>query len=206
MVIQLILLIIAVSLDIFLVSASFGCNNIKVNLLGATIISLICTSFFIASMYFASILQNIYPVYSFKIFSFLILVTVGSYNIISNEIKRHLKNLNENKKKINLKIKEYNLITSVYIDETKIDFNHSKALEVKEAILIGFMVSIDTFCAGLSLPMSNLILASALTFIINFLFTITGFKLGKKLNDKFKNKIYYVGGILLIILGFTKLL
>lgn len=120
-----------------------------------------------------------------------------------------LKNYLTKRKNLYKKFKagEVNFFIDIYLDESKADIDGSNSLNMMEALLIGLMLSLDTFCAGLTLTysISKLPICFILTFIINLIFVCFGVKIGGKLNDYFKDNVSYLGGCILIMLGISKL-
>ena len=203
---KLLLLIVALSMDTFLISSSFGSNNIRVKIPGAIIIALGSAVSLSVSILLSNILSNIIPIHLFNMLSFLVLIIIGSYNIFSTAIKNYLKKMQVLNKNISLNIEGYHLLVDVFIDETKADIDKSKDLDMKEALLIGGLGSMDSLCAGLSFPFTNVSIIFVLTFIICISLVFLGFKLGGKLNDIVKTNLSWFSGVLLIILAFTKIM
>lgn len=203
---KLLLLIVALSMDTFLISSSFGSNNIRVKIPGAIIIALGSAVSLSVSILLSNILSNIIPIHLFNILSFLVLIIIGSYNIFSTAIKNYLKKMQVLNKNISLNIEGYHLLVDVFIDETKADIDKSKDLDMKEALLIGGLGSMDSLCAGLSFPFTNVSIIFVLAFIICISLVFLGFKLGGKLNDIVKTNLSWFSGVLLIILAFTKIM
>ena len=174
---KLLLLIVALSMDTFIISSSFGSNNIRVKIPGAIIIALGSAVSLSVSILLSNILSNIIPIHLFNMLSFLVLIIIGSYNIFSTAIKNYLKKMQVLNKNISLNIEGYHLLVDVFIDETKADIDKSKDLDMKEALLIGGLGSMDSLCAGLSFPFTNVSIIFVLTFIICISLVFLGFKL-----------------------------
>ena len=130
---KIIILILALSMDTFLISANFGSNKIKINIPTSIVISLASALSLCLSISLSNILSKVIPIYLFNILSFFLLITIGSYNIFSFAIKRYLKNMQIINKNVNEKNKKENLIINVFIDETKADINKSNNLDIKES-------------------------------------------------------------------------
>lgn len=76
-------------------------------------------------------------------------------------------------------------------------------MDLKELLLFGFAVSLDSFSIGLGLEsISNHYFLGALTFsFFSFSFTYLGLILGKKINNKIGGISTFIGGIVLILIG-----
>lgn len=201
---KIIILILALSMDTFLISANFGSNKIKINTKTSFIISLASAFSLFLSIFLSNILSSIIPIHLFNIFSFFLLIIIGSYNIFSYAIKKYLKNMQILNKNINEK--KQNLLVDIFIDETKADINKSNDIDIKESFLIGILGSIDSLCAGLSFPYTNIFIVFLLTFCICSFLILIGFKTGNIFSEASKINLSWLSGVLLIILAFTKIM
>ena len=96
---------------------------------------------------------------------------------------------------------------TVYADTERADLDRSKSISVKEAVYLAMALSIDGFAAGFGwglLPVDYLGLI-ALSLLSNLLALTLGYFAGKWLIRNTKLDLSWLGGILLIILAFTKL-
>ena len=101
--------------------------------------------------------------------------------------------------------------TIIIIDPIPFDIDHSKALDIKETILLGTTLSIDSICVGLgssiggySSPIYPLFVA-----IFHVVFMYLGIFLGKKIirNTKIPDRVLnFIAGILIIIFGIIRLI
>ncbi len=75
-------------------------------------------------------------------------------------------------------------------------------------LMFSFTVSLDSFSVGIGLnAVSNYHVLAALTFmIVSFIFTYTGLRMGKKLNNMVGKKAQILGMILLLILSIKYIL
>ena len=78
-----------------------------------------------------------------------------------------------------------------------------KKMKLREMILFGLAVSIDSFSMGIGINniSNNFIMCSSIFFITSFFFTYIGLKLGNKLNQLIGKIATIVGGIVLILFG-----
>ena len=83
-----------------------------------------------------------------------------------------------------------------------------KIMTLKEMILFGLAVSIDSFSVGIGLKtLTNKYIISALLFSISsFIFTYIGLIIGKKINNLVGKISTIIGGSILIIIGITYIL
>ncbi len=95
------------------------------------------------------------------------------------------------------------LIGLQMILETIKEEKNIKKMNIKEMLIFGFAVSIDSFSVGIGLETicNNIILSSLLFSIASFLFTNIGLKLGTKINEYVGKISTLIGGIILMIIG-----
>ncbi|MBQ9071957.1 MAG: manganese efflux pump [Bacilli bacterium] len=91
-----------------------------------------------------------------------------------------------------------NMIIESFKNEDKI-----KKMKLREMILFGLAVSIDSFSVGIGINniSNNFIMCSIIFSLTSFLFTYIGLILGNKLNQLIGKISTILGGITLIILG-----
>lgn len=192
--ITILLLALTLSLDSFFTSISYGINNIKISKTINFIISSIGTILLGITLFFTNFLSGFLS-NSFCIFSsFIILFSLGCYRIFEQSIKNFLKNRN-------------NRFFKVYIDETTADFDQSHELSIKESIILGIVLSLDSIGSGIGIGLSpeQPIILLFFTFLFTILFIRTGCLLGKKIIKKVPN-IGWISGLLLILLSFLRLI
>lgn len=78
-----------------------------------------------------------------------------------------------------------------------------KNIKIREMILFGFAVSIDSFSIGIGIKSisNNILLCSCVFSLVSAFFTYIGLLLGNKLNILIGKFATILGGIMLIILG-----
>lgn len=174
-------LILALSIDTFIIAITYENEKIKIPLSSNIVISLICSLSLAISLIFGNIFSQILPINILKIFSFTLLFLIGIYKIIEEKIKQKL---SKNK-------------------TTKINKKKDKILSIPTAIILSITLSIDGIIAALAFQTTNLniLIIFLASFITNFLFILSA-KFFAKLN---RLNFEYLGGIILIILAFSKI-
>ena len=83
-----------------------------------------------------------------------------------------------------------------------------KIMTIKEMILFGLAVSLDSFSVGIGLEAltKNYILSVSMFSLSSFIFTYIGLTIGKKINNMIGQISTLIGGIILIIIGITYIL
>ena len=82
------------------------------------------------------------------------------------------------------------------------------SLSIIGIILFAFTVSIDSFSIGVALNFQNvnIIFAGIIFSICSFIFTLLGLLIGKKISERFSNKINLLGSLILIIISIKYIL
>lgn len=102
----------------------------------------------------------------------------------------------------------FSLIGINMIIESRKEQQESKYMKLKEMVLFGFAVSIDSFSIGIGLNniSNNLIICSIIFSLTSFVFTYLGLRLGKKLNSLIGKVATVFGGVSLILFGIIYIL
>lgn len=89
------------------------------------------------------------------------------------------------------------------IGESRNPSNDVKVMDLKELLLFGLAVSIDSFSVGIGMETisHHYIISSLLFSSSSFFFTYLGLIFGKKINNRIGNISTLIGGIVLIIIG-----
>lgn len=99
----------------------------------------------------------------------------------------------------------------ILIDPIPFDFDNSKAIDIKEALLLGVALSLDSVCVGIgsSIGGYSSVFFPFLVALFQFIFMYVGVFLGKKIIKNFNvpDKIWNIlsGGII-IVFGIIKIL
>ena len=99
----------------------------------------------------------------------------------------------------------------IIIDPIPFDFNHSKAIDLKEAILLGIALSLDSVCIGIgsSIGGYSSIFFPILVATFQLIFMSVGMFIGKKIikNSNIPDKVWnLISGGIIIIFGIIKFL
>lgn len=81
---------------------------------------------------------------------------------------------------------------------------YSSDVSVKTMLILSVATSIDALAVGITFAFFNVNLLLAITFIglITFVLSVVGTKIGNRFGDKYKGKAEFIGGIILILIGF----
>ena len=213
MLINSLILAISSSIDSLGIGITYGVKNTKISSIGKAVLFLISFVISITSIWCASILKNILPVFLTKYIGSFILVCMGIF-IIYQALKKDKQDINfdtnsSEEKIYSFFIKFLGITIKIIKDPIYSDFDKSNSIDAKEALFLGLALSLDSFCIGISASMLNinsiifpLAISSFQLIFINF-----GNFLGCKLHSNCKipdNMWQVISGILLLSIGVTK--
>ncbi|MDD4715519.1 MAG: sporulation membrane protein YtaF [Oscillospiraceae bacterium] len=202
-----IMLVIALCLDAFAASFSYGVNKTKIPALSIAVISAVCTAALALSTGIGTAVQQFISGEITKIICFALLFSIGLIKSLEYFVKQHILTRQNRKRHYRIKLFDVNFVLSVYADNMKADADHSKMLSSKEAVYLALALSLDGFAAGFgcglaSIPYLDLIMLSLLS---NLLAVSLGYRSGKLLTKVTSMDFSWIGGVILMILAFTKL-
>ncbi|MBE6875190.1 MAG: hypothetical protein E7496_00420 [Ruminococcus sp.] len=197
---QACLLAFAVCMDTFFASIGCSMNGILIPKRCAFLISAVGTAFLTISLYGAQILGRILPENVFRYAGFLILLLLGSSQIMKEMLTALFR-----KHRPHWKWNALGLVISICFDETLADTDHSKTLSMREAIAYSSALSLDSLASGLGAGIQKQAVPACLllTFCAGFLLTMLGTKIGKICHTK--HHLSWLGGVMLLILALGRL-
>lgn len=206
-ILQLILLIIALSADAFAASFAYGADKVKIPPLSAVIVALLADFLLMLSLFIGHLLKAYVPPAFTTVFSFLILFVLGSIKLFDSSIRKKIRENRFNSKKVQVKTKNLRFILTVYAAPEAANTADVEVLSPAEALSLGLALSLDSAAAGFGAASGkySLPLAALLTFLISLCAVSGGCRLGRLLASKSGFNFSVIGGILLILLAFSKL-
>lgn len=213
MLLNCLLLAIPVSLDCIGIGITYGIKNTYITNLAKCIIFAIFFVVTSIAITIGSIIVKIFSISFANILGVVLLIFMGTWIIFQS-----FKPKKEKKKEENIKPKIYNLIIKplgltikIIKNPTNSDLDHSNHIDAKEALYLGFAISLDAFCAGVgcSAVGINSFFFPLFISIFHIIFLTLGSIIGMKLSSSTKipdNIWSIVSGILLIAIGIFKLL
>lgn len=207
--VSLFFLAFAVSVDGFGVGLTYGLRRMKIPFKSILIIT-ICSAFsMLVAMGLGSFLQLwISDVVAQRVGGF-ILIALGAwvlYQMIrkTNEGERTV----SERVLLHFEIRSLGVVISILRKPTTADFDDSGTITGIEAIMLGAALSLDAFGAGVGASMIGYapIETSLLIACMSSFFVLLGLKFGNLASSiKWMDKVSYLPGCLLIILGFMRM-
>lgn len=204
---EIVLLVLAVSLDAFVASVHYGVKKIKIPFLSILIINIICSFLLGASTFLGQEAQRFLPEGLTSMISFVILIFLGMYYLFEGLVKFYLESKKDRTGEIEIKFADIRFMVNVYIDETRADKDASKVLDSKEAIYLAIALSLDSLTIGFGSGLSDMHYLNIviLSFLAGFVSIFSGLIIGEKISSGIKFNLSWVSGLLLIILAILRL-
>ena len=197
----------ALSMDAFVASFAYGSNKIRIPLLSAQIINVICSSVVGVSMLAGSLIRGLIPQSLTTAICFVLLFILGLVKLLDSLTKSIIRKHNNLEKQIHFSLLNFRFVLSLYADPEKADRDHSKTISPGEAASLAVALSLDGMAVGFGAALGNLnILAVFLcSLITETLAVLLGSKLGNRLAKKLPFNISWLSGALLLGMAFLKL-
>ena len=198
---------ISVSIDAFAASFAYGSQKIKVPILSALIINLLCTAIIALSFLIGSALVGLIPDWLASGMAFLILFMIGIIKLFDSITKSIIRKHTQFDKEIKLSVFNFKLVLHLYADPEVADIDISKSLSAKEAVVLAVSLSLDGLAVGLGAAMIgvNLFALIGFTLVIGFVALMLGDWIGNKMANTLRFNISWLAGVILICLAFIQL-
>ncbi|MDO5038670.1 sporulation membrane protein YtaF [Clostridium sp.] len=205
---EILILVFSLVIDSFVASIAYGADKIKIPNLSVIIINVVSCAMLAISLLLGNYLENIMPKFLPKYISFFIFVCLGIYKLFEVFFKKYISNFSKLDKPLTFKLFDFKFALTVYIDETKADFDKSKKISIKESIYLALALSIDSLAVGFGA--SFLSISPLLLLIACFLLGILAIKLGCYIGSNVLKKqtntdLSWLSGICLLLIAFLKL-
>ena len=207
--VSLFFLAFAVCVDGFGVGLTYGLRRMKIPFKSILIISICSAISMLIAMGFGSLLQLWISDIVAQRIGGGILIALGGwvlYQMIRNN-KEVEKTVSE-RILLHYEIRSLGVVISILRKPTTADFDDSGTITGIEAIMLGAALSLDAFGAGIGASMVGFppIETSLLIACMSSLFLLLGLKFGNLTsNIKWMDKLSFLPGCLLIILGFMRM-
>ncbi|MFK3958160.1 sporulation membrane protein YtaF [Guptibacillus hwajinpoensis] len=199
----------AVSVDGFGVGLTYGLRRMRIPFKSILIISIFSAISMLVAMGFGSLLQLWISDILAQRIGGGILIALGGwvlYQMFRNN-KEAEKTVSE-RILLHYEIRSLGVVISILRKPTTADFDDSGTITGIEAIMLGAALSLDAFGAGIGASMVGFppIETSLLIACMSSLFLLLGLKFGNfTSNIKWMDKLSFLPGCLLIILGFMRM-
>lgn len=205
---QAVMLTFALSLDTFTAGIALGAQKICLPMRSLMALSLTCSLSLWAAMLLGGAAGEWITPRLASLIGCGVLVVMGSVRLCDGLLKKFLRRCCEKNGGMVLRFKNLKIFLQVCVDCTQADFNRSQSLSVAEAVSLAAALSVDGLAAGFGAGIleQNHWLILCIALVMNLTAAQIGWKLGRHFSERFESNISWVAGVVLIALGFVKLL
>ena len=209
----------AVSLDSFGVGLTYGLRKIRISIVPLILISLLSGLMILLAIQIGSGLLYIIPESAAQSLGGVLLLLIGVwtiYHLFSQKNKTSALQQYEHKQKkgiftdnvITIEIKRLGILIQILKTPMEADIDKSGEISLAEAGILGLALSLDAFGAGIGAALVGYspLLTAALISLCSFCCLYFGVLFGKTFSTvQMFQKLSYLPGIMLILLGMTKI-
>lgn len=197
----------AVSLDSLTAGFSYGTNNVHITPPAFLPLALVPALFITAAQRIGTLVGSLLPGGVLPCLSFLLLFLIGIAKLSESLIRFLAKKHPSLTGNWGCKIKQLNIVFTVYLSPEEANRTQVQVLSVKEALLLSLALSLDSILVGMAfcctaLPLSLLFLSAALC---NLLMFLGGYLLGCLLFRLLRFDLSWLSGLCLLLLAFRTL-
>lgn len=197
----------ALSVDAFAASFSYGTDKIRIPLPSILIIDGICSLSIGLTLLAGSLLKSYIPAWITGTACFLILFLLGIAKLSDGVTRALIRKYGSISRNIQFSLCNFRFVLHLYADPRNADADHSKVLSPKEAAALAVALSLDGCAAGFGTGLGS---ASCLLVFLCSLLTegaavLIGIFLGNKAAGQCSLSISWVGGVLLLLLAVSRL-
>lgn len=201
----------AVSIDSFSVGVAFGIKRIKVPLRSIVVLNFISVLLLGCGFFAGNFLSRFLPPRSTNLLGSFIILLIGIWYLIQGYLNHRYprESLAEATAIATISIKSLGIAINILRDPTQIDLDISGVIDIKEAVILGFALAVDSLAVGIALSITSIaaiVLTLLIAAIMNFILLLFGIHLGKRyLGIHLGERTAVVPGIILIVMGLIRL-
>lgn len=205
-ILSIIIFAISSSSDNLIVGLRYGSKKIKMNFFNTFVVSFISGMGTFLAMLFGKLLIQLIPLIYTNIIGSSILILLGLYLLIIS-LKKGFDD-NSNLEEVNQNISDFYRYEATLRSPEIIDANHSKTIEFKESIMLGFLLCLNNigFGIGASITGLNICITSIFSLIFSLAFISLGYYIGEKIfSNNLSKYSEVISAFIIIALGIYEL-
>ncbi len=205
--IPVLLFMLAVSVDSLTAGLSYGASRVHIKPLSAVFLVFIPSVSITLMTQIGTLFFSLFPAHVFSILSFLLLFFLGFEKLLEYLIRR----LSEAYPDIGnwtCKIKQLNIIFTIYFSPEEANRQEVQVLSGKEALFLSLALSLDSVLASMafSCQVTSLPFLFLSAVFFHFLLFLLGYLSGLLLSKKFSLDLSWLSGLFLLLLALGTLL
>lgn len=198
----------ALSMDAFVASFSYGAAKIKIPFTSVLVIDAVCSLTIGATLFIGSLVRNYIPDWLTTTVCFSLLFLLGLVKLLDGITKSLIKKYGAISSNIKFSFCNFRFVLNLYADPECADVDHSKTISGKEAASLAIALSLDGCAVGFGAALGNVngLAVFLCSLAVEALAVLGGAALGNKAAKKLSFNASWLGGCLLLVLAFLKLL
>lgn len=202
------LFMLAVSVDSLTAGFSYGTSRVRIKPLSAVFLVFIPAVSITLMTRIGSLLFSFIPAHTFSVLSFLLLFFLACEKLIESLIRHLAEKYPNNVGNWAYKIKQVNIIFTIYFSPEDANKQDVQVLSAKEALFLSLALSLDSILASMafSCQVSSLFSFFLLAVFFHFLLFWSGYMLGLLVSRKFSIDLSWLSGLFLLLLALCTLL
>ena len=203
----LLFFLLAVTLDSLTAGLTYGTRKVRIQPLSYLILICIPALFITAANQLGTLLACLLPPQVLPWISFLLLFLLGISKIMESLIRRLAVKHPSLTRNWGCKIKQINIIFTIYLSPEDANIEDLQILSAKEALLLSLALSLDSILVGMAFTTEEVswILLFLLAILFNLLFFLVGYLVGHVLCHLFHVDLSWLSGLLLLLLALQAL-
>ena len=203
----LLFFLLAVTLDSLTAGLTYGTRKVRIQPLSYLILICIPALFITAANQLATLLACLLPPQVLPWISFLLLFLLGISKIMESLIRRLAVKHPSLTRNWGCKIKQINIIFTIYLSPEDANIEDLQILSAKEALLLSLALSLDSILVGMAFTTDAVswVFLFLLAVLFNLLFFLIGYLAGHVLCHLFHVDLSWLSGLLLLFLALQAL-
>ena len=203
----LLFFLLAVTLDSLTAGLTYGTRKVRIQPLSYLILICIPALFITAANQLGTLLACLLPPQVLPWISFLLLFLLGISKIIESLIRRLAAKHPSLTRNWGCKIKQINIIFTIYLSPEDANIEDLQILSAKEALLLSLALSLDSILVGMAFTTDAVswVFLFLLAVLFNLLFFLIGYLAGHVLCHLFHVDLSWLSGLLLLLLALQAL-
>lgn len=202
------LFMLAVCIDSLTAGFSYGTSRVHIKPLAGLFLVFIPSITITVMTQAGTLLFSLFPAHLFKLLSFLLLFILGCEKLLESLVRHLAGKYPSIVGNWACKIKQVNIIFTIYFSPEDANRQDIQVLSAKEAIFLSLALSLDSTLASMafSCQVPSLLLFFLLAVLFHFLLFSSGFLAGLLVSKKFSIDLSWLSGLFLLLLALCTLL
>ena len=197
----------ALSIDAFVAGLAYGARQIRMSGRSVLLINLICSGIVGLSLGLGSLVAGFLPESLQRGLCFGLLFALGLVKLLDGIVRAAIRRYGSLDGRLHFSLFSLRFVLHVYADPAAVDLDHSKSISPAEAASLALALSLDGAAAGFGAALGQASIPAVVTasLIANQLTLLLGSWLGERLSKRFNMSLGWLGGVILVLLAFSKL-